>query len=378
MVMEKMTDQITVKMPGSDGYDILFQNSYEMLGKALDERGLIKNRKLVIVSDDSVASLYADELRDSLKKISEEVYTYTFPHGEENKNLQTIEDIYAFLIEHKISRKDLLIALGGGVTGDMTGFAAATFLRGIDFVQVPTSLLAMVDSSIGGKTGVDFNGYKNMVGAFHMPRLVYINLNALQTLPGVQFASGMAEILKHGLIKDAKYYSYLITHFEKIEARDYETLKNMVSKSCEIKKSVVENDPFEKGERALLNFGHTLGHAIEKQSGFALLHGHAVALGSICSAYISHKRGLISTEECFEIRDMFVPFELPIIADCLSCQDIESVIAHTKSDKKNALGRLKFILLEKIGKAFIADDVTEEEMREALLQIIDKGDGSNE
>ncbi len=373
-----MKDQISVKIPGSDGYDIIFQNSYDMLGKALSERGLTKDRKLVIVSDDSVAKLYADAVRGSLETVSKEVYVYTFPHGEENKNLKTIEDLYAFLIDHKISRKDLLVALGGGVTGDMTGFAAATFLRGIDFVQVPTSLLAMVDSSIGGKTGVDFNGYKNMIGAFHMPKLVYMNLDALRTLSNVQFASGMAEILKHGLIKDAKYYTYLITHFEEIGSRDYETLKEMVSRSCEIKKSVVENDPYESGERALLNFGHTLGHAIEKQSDFALLHGHAVALGSICSAYISYKRGLISTEECYEIRDMFVPFELPIFADCLSKNDIDRVIAHTKSDKKNALGKLKFILLNKIGQAFITDDVTEEEMKEALLQIIDEGDNQHE
>ncbi|MCR4704784.1 MAG: 3-dehydroquinate synthase [Lachnospiraceae bacterium] len=369
-----MTDQLTVKIPGNEGYDIVFRDSFDDLGLALSERGLIKGRKLVIVSDDSVASLYADDVRQSATAVGAEVCLYTFPHGEENKNLKTIEELYAFLIDHKISRKDLLIALGGGVTGDMTGFAAATFLRGIDFIQVPTSLLSMVDSSIGGKTGVDFNGYKNMVGAFHMPRLVYMNPEVLRTLPDVQFASGMAEILKHGLIKDAKYYSFLITHFEEINARDYETLKEMILRSCEIKKEVVQNDPFEKGERALLNFGHTLGHAIEKQSDFSLLHGQSVALGSICSAHISHKRGLISTEECYEIRDMFVPFGLPIIADCLKRQDIDAVIAHTKSDKKNALGKLKFILLEKIGKAFITDDVTEEEMKEALLTIIDEGD----
>ena len=162
----------------------------------------------------------------------------------------------------------MLAALGGGVVGDMTGFAAATYLRGIDFIQIPTTLLAQVDSSIGGKTGVDFDSYKNMVGAFHMPRLVYMNLDTLQTLDARQYYSGFAEIMKHGLIKDAKYYEWLISNMYEICERDPETLLSMIKRSCEIKKAVVENDPTEQGERALLNFGHTIGHAIEKTAAF--------------------------------------------------------------------------------------------------------------
>ncbi len=162
----------------------------------------------------------------------------------------------------------MLAALGGGVVGDMTGFAAATYLRGVDFVQIPTTLLAQVDSSIGGKTGVDIDSYKNMVGAFHMPRLVYMNLDTLQTLDARQYYSGFAEIMKHGLIKDAKYYEWLISNMYEICERDPETLLSMIKRSCEIKKAVVENDPTEQGERALLNFGHTIGHAIEKTAAF--------------------------------------------------------------------------------------------------------------
>lgn len=186
-----------------------------------------------------------------------------FEAGESQKNLDTVKMIYEKLILAKFDRKDLLVALGGGVTGDITGFTAATYLRGIDFVQIPTSLLAQVDSSIGGKTGVDFDSYKNMVGAFHMPKLVYINVSTLTTLSDEQFISGMGEIIKHGLIKDSAYFDWLIENHDRILARDKDVLMEMIRVSCNIKRVVVENDPTEKGDRALLNFGHTLGHAIE-------------------------------------------------------------------------------------------------------------------
>ena len=282
-------------------------------------------------------------------------------------NLSEIESIYEALIERHFDRHDLLVALGGGVVGDMCGFTAATYLRGISFVQVPTTLLAQTDSSVGGKTGVDFKGIKNMVGAFYMPKLVYINVSVLKSLDGRQYASGFAEVMKHGLIKDQNFYTWLIENMYEITDREQDVLLEMVEKSCDIKRAVVEKDPTEKKDRALLNFGHTLGHAIEKAKNFEMMHGECVALGCVAAAFISWKRELISMEEYYEIRDMFVPFGLPI-----SVEDIDKneVLELTKSDKKADSDKVKFILLKSIGKAFIDDTVTRDEMDKALDEII--------
>ena len=258
------------------------------------------------------------------------------------------------------------MALGGGVVGDITGYAAATFLRGIDFIQIPTTLLSQTDSSIGGKTGVDFDGYKNMVGAFKMPKLVYMNLETLNTLDDRQFFSGFAEVMKHGLIKDAEFYTWLIENMYEICERDLDILEEMIVRSCSIKKAVVEKDPTEQGERALLNYGHTIGHAIEKFKNFELSHGECVALGAVAAAYISWKKDILSMDEYYEIRDMFVPFNLPITADQL---DAEEILRLTKSDKKSQNGTIKFILLKKIGKAIIDDTVTDEEILAAIKEI---------
>ena len=261
---------------------------------------------------------------------------------------------------------DFLLALGGGVCGDLTGFVAATYLRGIDFVQIPTTLLAQADSSIGGKTGVDFDSYKNMVGAFKMPRLVYMNLSVLKTLEERQFYSGFAEVMKSALIKDAPFYEWLIENMYEICERDLNTLEEMVIRTCSIKKMVVEKDPTEQGDRALLNLGHTIGHAIEKYKNFELYHGECVALGTVAAAYISWKKEMLSMEEFYEIRDMFVPFYLPISVENIDPQEILKL---TKSDKKMEAGTIKFILLKKIGKAVIDRTVTDEEILAAIEEI---------
>ncbi|MBR1900169.1 MAG: 3-dehydroquinate synthase, partial [Lachnospiraceae bacterium] len=271
--------------------------------------------------------------------------------------------IYRFLISRRFDRKDILAALGGGVTGDMTGYAAATYLRGIRFIQIPTTLLSQVDSSIGGKTGVDFDSYKNMVGAFHQPSMVYLNISTLKTLDDTQFASGMGEVLKHGLIKDAAYYEWCLDHMSEIEERDADTLLEMVVRSIHIKRIVVEKDPLEKGDRALLNFGHTAGHAIEKLKNFELAHGECVALGIIAASHISWKRGYIDEMTFFEIRDMFVGFDLPISYDSLSVEDI---LGAMRKDKKMDKGHLRYILLKKLGSAYIDQTVEDSEIREAL------------
>ncbi|MBQ9489268.1 MAG: 3-dehydroquinate synthase, partial [Lachnospiraceae bacterium] len=250
--------------------------------------------------------------------------------------------------------------------GDLTGFVAATYLRGIDFIQVPTTLLAQADSSIGGKTGVDFEGYKNMVGAFKMPRLVYMNFETLKTLDERQYFAGFAEIMKHGLIKDSDFYEWLIENMYEICERDLNVLSEMLMKSCVVKKLVVEKDPTEQGERALLNLGHTIGHAVEKAKNFELYHGECVALGTVAAAYISWKKELLSMEEYYEIRDMFVPFYLPITVEGI---DPQEVLTLTKSDKKKDGDHIKFVLLKKIGKAVIDTTVTDEEILAAIKEI---------
>ena len=252
------------------------------------------------------------------------------------------------------------------MVGDTTGFVAATYLRGVDFVQIPTTLLAQVDSSIGGKTGVDFDQYKNMVGAFYMPKLVYMNVSTLKTLDDRQYYSGMGEVLKHGLIKSASFYEWILDNIYEIHDRNLDILEDMVYKSCTYKKIVVEKDPTEKGERAILNFGHTIGHAIEKAKNFELMHGECVALGCIAAAYISWKRELLSKDEFYEIRDMFVPFNLPITIEDIDPEEIYNL---TTSDKKMEGDKIKFILLKKVGKAMIDTTVTKEEIIAGINEI---------
>ncbi len=361
-----MDNRLTVNYQNKPCYDIVFETDFAGLSKEIQSLGF-EGRKIAVITDTNVGKLYAKEVEDSLNAIAKTVVVYEIPAGEENKNLDEIRKIYGFLMERHFDRHDLLVALGGGVVGDMCGFCAATYLRGVAFVQIPTTLLSQTDSSVGGKTGVDLDGVKNMVGAFYMPRLVYMNISTLKTLDGEQYASGFAEVMKHGLIKDQNFYTFLIENMYEINDREPEVVMEMVKKSCDIKRAVVEKDPTEKGERALLNFGHTLGHAIEKYKNFTMTHGECVALGCIAAAFISWKRELISMEEYYEIRDMFVPFGLPISVEDI---DKDAVIEITRSDKKSDSDKVKFILLKKIGKAFIDDSVTRQEMADALDEII--------
>ena len=358
-------ERISVMYHRKPGYDIVFTHSFDELPTEL-EAFECKGRKICIVTDSKVDEIYGDQLLGILGGCCKKAVKYAFPNGEKNKNLDTVREIYRYLIEEKFERKDLLIALGGGVVGDTTGFVAATYLRGIDFIQIPTTLLAQADSSIGGKTGVDFDSYKNMVGAFKMPILVYMNLSTLTTLDERQYFSGFAEIMKHGLIKDSMFYEWLIENMYEICERDIKVLEEMLIRSCNVKKMVVEKDPTEQGDRALLNFGHTIGHAIEKAKNFELYHGECVALGAVAAAYISWKKEMLSMDEYYEIRDMFVPFYLPISVDNIDPQEI---LKYTKSDKKMDSGRIKFVLLKKIGKAVIDQTVTDEEILAAINEI---------
>lgn len=360
-----MSQRMTVNYNKKPCYDIVYTDSFDKLLEELEAIEAL-GKRICIVTDSNVDPLYGSEVLNILDGKCLKAVKYVIPAGEENKNLDNIKELYKFLIEEKFDRKDMLLALGGGVIGDMTGYAAATYLRGIDFIQVPTTLLAQCDSSIGGKTGVDFDGYKNMVGAFKMPRLVYMNLSVLNTLPDRQFFSGFAEVMKSALIKDAIYYEWLIDNMYEICGKDMTVLEEMVMRCTDIKRMVVEKDPTEKGDRALLNLGHTIGHAIEKYMKFEMYHGECVALGCVCAAYISWKKEMLSMEEYYEVRDMFVPFNLPISIDNI---DVNEVLKLTKSDKKMDAGTLKFILLKKIGKAVIDNTVTDDEIIAALNEI---------
>ncbi len=360
-----MSERLSVSYNRKPCYDIVFQQSFDGLWQELEtlECG---GRRLCVITDSKVDELYGGTVLSCLDGKCRKAVKYVFPEGEENKTLDTVREIYRYLIQEGFDRRDMLLALGGGVAGDVTGYVAATYLRGIDFIQLPTTLLAQADSSIGGKTGVDFDGYKNMVGAFKMPRLVYMNLSVLQTLDSRQYFSGFAEVMKHGLIKDSGFYEWLIENMYEICERDLNVLQEMLLRSCTVKKLVVEKDPTEQGERALLNFGHTIGHAIEKAKDFQLFHGECVALGAVAAAYISWKREMLSMEEYYEIRDMFVPFYLPISIDGI---DPDEIVRLTKSDKKMESGRIKFVLLKKIGRAVLDSTVTDEELLEAVKEI---------
>ena len=299
-----MAERITVHYEEHPIYDIIVEKGFEKLPKLMREYGS-GQRTVCIVTDTTVGAFYLEELSSLIEPVCRRVVSFSFPAGEEHKNLDTVNRLYRFLIEERLTRRDLLIALGGGVVGDLTGFAAATYLRGIDFIQIPTTLLSMVDSSIGGKTGVDFESYKNMVGAFYNPRLVYMNLAVLKTLTERQYISGIGEIIKHGLIRNEQYYEWLISNREDILRRELGTCGDMILGSCNIKCQVVESDWKERGDRALLNFGHTLGHAIEKEMKFTMLHGECVAVGAVAALYLSFKRGMLDEKEFLEARGLF-------------------------------------------------------------------------
>lgn len=353
-------------------YDIMINSDFNKLHEAI--AGLdMTDRRFMIISDSNVSTYYLDECLESLKPIAKVITSHVIQAGEHSKNLNTVYACYEQLIQAGFDRNDVLLALGGGVVGDLTGFVAATYLRGIRFIQIPTSLLAMVDSSIGGKTGVDFNLYKNMIGAFYQPKLVYINLATLNTLPDAEFYSGMSEIIKHGLINSKSYYNWLKDNISGIKSKDFDVLAEMIFESCKIKKAVVEEDPKEEGIRALLNFGHTIGHAVEKLMNLNYLHGECVAIGIAAASHISLTRRWLSEDEYQDILQTLDDFNQPISVPDLLPEDVLEV---TKHDKKKDADRIKFILLEDIGQAIIDTSVSRDEMLEAIKTVI-KPDSSS-
>lgn len=300
--------------------------------------------RVMVISDSNVFPLYGETVMDSLRRAGYEVHSCVFPAGEQSKLLSTVETFYRALGENGFTRSDFIVALGGGVTGDMAGFAAATFLRGIDFVQIPTTLLAQVDSSVGGKTGVDLPFGKNLVGAFHQPRLVLIDPNTLSTLSPHFFADGMGEVIKYGCIRRPALFKYLMEE----DAREH--LDVVINECVDCKRRIVEADALDKGERMILNFGHTLGHALEKLHGFSgLSHGEAVGIGMVLISKAAEHAGLTAPGTSEKIVALLERYNLPTETDW----NMEKIAEATALDKKSAGKNLRLILLHDIGDAYI-------------------------
>ena len=301
-------------------------------------------KKVCVITDSNVAPLYLDKVVKSLEDVGYEVCSFVFKAGESSKTTATVVEMVEFLAENALTRKDLVVALGGGVCGDMAGFAAAIYLRGIDFVQIPTTLLSQVDSSVGGKTGVDLPQGKNLCGAFHQPVLVLIDPFALNTLSDHFFSDGMGEVIKAGCIKSASL-------FEKIETEDVkENIEDIIYACVDIKRGVVERDEKEQGERALLNFGHTIGHGIEKLHNFSgISHGEAVGIGMAMISKIGENAGLTENGTSARIKAVLEKFNMKTADD----NAVEDIIAAMQSDKKRTSSGINFVMLKKIGDSFI-------------------------
>ncbi|HEX9060822.1 MAG TPA: 3-dehydroquinate synthase [Clostridia bacterium] len=330
---------------GERSYPIYITSGYDNLGKCIHSAKI--QGKVVIITDSNVDVHQAGRCCEALLKEGCEPHKYVIEAGEKSKNLDTVRDIYKFLIGLKLDRQSTIIALGGGVTGDISGFVAATFLRGINFVQIPTTLLAQADSSVGGKVGVDFEGSKNIIGAFYQPKFVYMNVDSLRTLPERDLKSGLAEIIKHGVIKDADFLDYIDYNAKKIFSFDEDVLQYLAKANCSIKGSVVEQDEKESGLREILNFGHTIGHAIETISGFDLLHGECVALGMVAACKMAVYMELAEEEVLKKVVGVLDKTGLPV---SLPGIDVDMVYNQMFLDKKVKNGKLTFVLPRKIGE----------------------------
>ena len=351
-------------------------SSYEIrIGKdIIDRMALIIAKShnagsYVVITDNCVGSLYGKKFLSSLKDVGLNVHLIEFPAGEASKNINTVLDIAGKLLKLEADRETCLIALGGGVVGDITGFIASIFMRSVPYIQIPTTLIAQVDSSIGGKTGVDLHCGKNLLGTFYQPCAVFTDLSFLEMLPEKEFNNGLAEIIKYGAIDDEKMFRTLESNMETIKLKDSKILLNIVETCCRIKKSIVEIDEKEHGLRRILNFGHTLGHALETISQYAITHGEGVALGMIAAARLSEKMGYLENDATKRIESLIRLAGLPVkIPKSL---DGEKIIAQLKMDKKKKGDIIHFVLLKKIGMPFINGNI-EQKLIAAVIEEMKK------
>jgi len=328
----------------------------------------LPRKRAAIVTNTTVAPLYLEKLQNTLRSIGVNSTPIILPDGEEYKNADTLNLIYDALLANRCERTTPLIALGGGVIGDMTGYAAATYLRGVPFIQIPTTLLAQVDSSVGGKTGINHPLGKNMIGAFYQPQLVLADASTLNTLPDNELAAGIAEVIKYGLIRDLPFFEWLEQNMDKLLARDTQALQYAIARSCQNKAEVVAADERESGERALLNLGHTFGHAIESGMGYGnWLHGEGVAAGTVMAADLSQRLGWIGTEDVARTRSLFERAKLPTVAPDLGAEKYLDLMG---LDKKVEGGKIRFVLLKKIGHAVVYGEVPKDLLRQTLQACV--------
>ena len=346
---------------GNRSYPIIVGN-----GLLRDEALLapyIAGDEVVVLTNETIAPLYLDQVTTSLK--DRRLICQVLPDGEQFKNLDTLQSIFDTLLENRCSRTTTLIALGGGVIGDVVGFAAACYQRGIPFIQLPTTLLAQVDSSVGGKTAVNHPQGKNMIGAFHQPACVVSDTGTLSTLDPRQLAAGIAEVIKYGLIRDQKFFSWLEENIERLLRYEDDALEFVILESCRHKAQVVANDEREAGERALLNLGHTFGHAIEAATDYVgWLHGEAVAVGMVMAATMSQKMGWLDAAEVERVRELVKRAGLP--SEPPASMSPDDFMKHMTVDKKVSSGRIRFVLLSELGQASLISDYPDELLAEVL------------
>jgi len=324
----------------------------------------LAGKQVCVVSNETIAPLYLDTLRETLRDISFD--SVILPDGEQYKTLEQLNKIFDGLLDRRHNRTTTLIALGGGVVGDMTGFAAACYQRGVAFIQVPTTLLSQVDSSVGGKTGVNHPLGKNMIGAFHQPRCVIADIDTLRTLPQREFSAGIAEIVKYGLICDREFYNWLSQQMSGLMARDTQLLSEAIYRSCANKARVVAADEREGGLRAILNLGHTFGHAIETAQGYGTwLHGEAVAVGMVMAADLSARLGWISAADVDGLRQLLLQAKLPVTAP--SSMSVDQFLQLMAVDKKVLDGQLRLVLLRELGNAQVTSDFPLAELQACII-----------
>lgn len=351
----------------SEKYPITLSRGFDGLKDIVKETGLF-GRRLCLVTDTNVGKIFAEQIKEILKDCFTEIYIYAFQAGENSKRLETITNFYDFYLDNHFDRKTVVAGLGGGVAGDMAGFSAATYLRGLPFIQIPTSLLAQIDSSVGGKVGVDYRNSKNMIGAFYQPKFVYINTETLLTLPKREFAAGMAETIKYGLILSKEFYAYIEKNKEQIKGMDPSVLAEIIKQGCLFKAQVVSKDEKESGLREILNFGHTIGHSIESLKGFQLVHGECVGIGMVAAMAMSQKRGAVTTEELEAFKSLLAYFDIPIAVEGLTVDAVYEQLFHDKKVRDN---KLSFVLLSEIGMCYRTFDLTKEEILHGISYVID-------
>ncbi len=323
----------------------------------------IQGKQVMVVTNTTIAPLYLEKLKDALSDFN--VESVVLPDGEEFKTLETLNKVFDALLKAKFDRSSTLVALGGGVVGDITGYAAASYQRGVNFIQLPTSLLSQVDSSVGGKTGVNHELGKNMIGAFYQPKAVIIDVDTLDTLSDQEYSAGMAEVIKYGLLGNADFFSMLETNIESIMSRNKDLIIEIIFNSCKDKASIVALDEFERGKRALLNLGHTFGHGIENAFGYGnYLHGEAVSIGMVMAAKLSMDEGHLSNEDAIRVESILSKADLPI--SIKKSIGSETLIEAMSLDKKSIDGKIRLVLLKALGDSYLTDSYSKENFNKVV------------